>query len=195
MSIRYLLLLLLCVLFINPLKGQDTLSVPDTIRLKELKEYPRKNSLPVRSPILLLEPVDLPSDSLELKVNYWRNWISFGVTSTRLPSVTTGAVAVSTHWLWELYSVTKRITPKATKTLSRSSFCNTANRKTKTSWNVKRLTGFSGTTRLAWNFLAPGTFSAHWTSSPSLRKATHLVKTPMAGKCVHYCPALWLRAI
>ena len=79
MSIRYLLLLLLFVLFINPLKGQDTLSLPDTIRLKELKEYPRKNSLPVRSPILLLEPVDLPSDSLELKVNYWRNWISFGV--------------------------------------------------------------------------------------------------------------------
>ena len=79
MSIRYLLLLLLCVLFINPLKGQDTLSVPDTIRLKELKEYPRKNSLPVRKPIILLEPVDLPSDSLELKVNYWRNWISFGV--------------------------------------------------------------------------------------------------------------------
>src|SRR5688572_27446876 len=79
MSFRYLLLLLLCVLNINPLKGQDTLSVPDTIRLKELKEYPRKNSLPVRKPILLLEPVDLPSDSLELKVNYWRNWISFGV--------------------------------------------------------------------------------------------------------------------
>ncbi|HUH32553.1 MAG TPA: DUF3078 domain-containing protein [Daejeonella sp.] len=79
MSIRYLLFLLLCVLFTNPLKGQDTSSLPDTIRLKELREYPRKNSLPVRKPILLLEPVDLPSDSLELKVNYWRNWISFGV--------------------------------------------------------------------------------------------------------------------
>lgn len=76
---RFCFLLFLSFVFIQSVKGQETQSVPDTIQLKELRQFPRKNSLPVRKPILLLEPVDLESDSLELKVNYWRNWISFGV--------------------------------------------------------------------------------------------------------------------
>jgi len=79
MPFKYLLLTVCFFWFLIPAKGQDTLSVPDTILLKELRQYPRKNSLPVRKPILLLEPVDLKSDSLALKVNYWRNWVSFGV--------------------------------------------------------------------------------------------------------------------
>lgn len=79
MPYKYLFVLLLSFLFLQPVSAQDTLSVTDSIRLKELRQYPRKNSLPVRKPILLLEPVELKSDSLELKVNYWRNWISFGV--------------------------------------------------------------------------------------------------------------------
>lgn len=74
-----LLLLLILFVFIQSANGQDTPSIPDSIRLKELRQYPRKNSLPVRKPILLLQPVDLKTDSLELKVNYWRNWLSFGV--------------------------------------------------------------------------------------------------------------------
>lgn len=74
-----LLLLILLIVVIQSAKGQDVPSVPDSIQLKELRQYPRKNSLPVRKPILLLQPVDLETDSLELKVNYWRNWVSFGV--------------------------------------------------------------------------------------------------------------------
>ena len=79
MPYKYLFVLLLSFLFLQPVLAQDTLSVADSVRLKELRQYPRKNSLPVRKPILLLEPVELKSDSLELKVNYWRNWMSFGV--------------------------------------------------------------------------------------------------------------------
>jgi hypothetical protein len=78
MPIKYLLLLFSLFIF-QPIRAQDTLSIPDTVRLKELRQFPRKNSLPVRKPILLLEDVQLKSDSLELKVNYWRNWLSFGV--------------------------------------------------------------------------------------------------------------------
>jgi len=79
MPIRFLLFLLLSLLFLHPVTAQNTDSIPDTLLLKELRQYPRKNSLPVRKPIILLEPVVLPSDSLQLKVNYWRNWIAFGI--------------------------------------------------------------------------------------------------------------------
>ena len=52
----------------------------DSITLKGLKQYPRKNILTVRRPVLFPEIVTLSeADSLELKVNYWRNWNSFGV--------------------------------------------------------------------------------------------------------------------
>lgn len=80
MPIRYLFLFFcLIALFINPVIGQETETLPDTSRLKELRQYPKKNSLPVRNPVLLLEPVMLEMDSLDLKVNYWRNWLSFGI--------------------------------------------------------------------------------------------------------------------
>ena len=79
MPIRYLLFILLSFLFVRPAIAQDTDSIPDTLRLKELRQYPRKNSLPVRKPILLPQPVVLQTDSLELRVNYWRNWLSFGI--------------------------------------------------------------------------------------------------------------------
>ena len=51
----------------------------DSIALNDLKLYPKKNSLPVRKPVLLLQPVQLDEASLDLKVNYWREWISFGI--------------------------------------------------------------------------------------------------------------------
>ena len=52
----------------------------DSITLKGLKQYPRKNILTVRRPVLFPEIVTLSeADSLELSVNYWRNWNSFGV--------------------------------------------------------------------------------------------------------------------
>lgn len=74
-----LFLLILFLVLVHSASAQDNSSVHDSVRLKELRQYPRKNSLPVRKPILLLHPVDLKTDSLELKVNYWRNWVSFGV--------------------------------------------------------------------------------------------------------------------
>jgi hypothetical protein len=79
MPIRYLIFILLSVFFIQPALAQDTDSIPDTLRLNELRQYPRKNSLPVRKPILLPQTVVLETDSLELRVNYWRNWLSFGI--------------------------------------------------------------------------------------------------------------------
>lgn len=52
----------------------------DSIILKGLKQYPRKNILPVRRPVLFPEIVTLSKpDSLELSVNYWRNWTAFGI--------------------------------------------------------------------------------------------------------------------
>lgn len=57
----------------------DTIVVADTTELKELKEYPKKNILPVRIPVIQLQPVQIPRSSIDLKVNYWKTWISFGL--------------------------------------------------------------------------------------------------------------------
>lgn len=52
----------------------------DTVILKTLKQYPRKNSLPVRKPVLYPENVVLEKPvSLDVAVNYWRNWTAFGL--------------------------------------------------------------------------------------------------------------------
>lgn len=52
----------------------------DTVILKTLKQYPRKNSLPVRKPVLYPENVVLEKPvSLDVSVNYWRNWTAFGI--------------------------------------------------------------------------------------------------------------------
>lgn len=52
----------------------------DTALLKELKQFPKKNVLPVRRPVLFPEVIK-PSQSPELlvKVNYWRNLTMFGI--------------------------------------------------------------------------------------------------------------------
>lgn len=52
----------------------------DTTLLKELKQFPKKNVLPVRRPVLFPEIVNpnlIPD--LKVKVNYWRNLTVFGV--------------------------------------------------------------------------------------------------------------------
>ncbi len=51
----------------------------DTSVLNNLKQYPRKNSLPVRKPLLTLRPVELESAALDVEVNYWRSWTAFGI--------------------------------------------------------------------------------------------------------------------
>ncbi|MFA6944578.1 MAG: DUF3078 domain-containing protein [Pedobacter sp.] len=45
-----------------------------------MKQYPRRNILPVRRPVLFPETVALSAaSSLDLKVNYWRNLTAFGL--------------------------------------------------------------------------------------------------------------------
>lgn len=71
------LILLLCLACSLNAFSQDTQS--DTTELSELRQYPQKKSLPVRRPIMQLQPVEIPKSELNLKVNYWRNWVSFGI--------------------------------------------------------------------------------------------------------------------
>jgi hypothetical protein len=60
--------------------SQNTNNESDTVILKGLKQYPRRNTLPVRRPVLFPETVVLnDASSLDLKVNYWRNLTSFGL--------------------------------------------------------------------------------------------------------------------
>ncbi|HQS04198.1 MAG: hypothetical protein B7X86_04910 [Sphingobacteriales bacterium 17-39-43] len=60
--------------------SQNTSNETDTIILKGLKQYPRRNTLPVRRPVLFPETVVLNAAAdLDLKVNYWRNLTSFGL--------------------------------------------------------------------------------------------------------------------
>jgi len=60
--------------------SQNTTNETDTVILKGLRQYPRRNTLPVRRPVLFPETVVLNAESsLDLKVNYWRNLTSFGL--------------------------------------------------------------------------------------------------------------------
>jgi hypothetical protein len=59
--------------------AQENTVVTDSINLNELRVYPPKSSLPVNKPILQIQPVLIPVSELNLKVNYWKNWISFGL--------------------------------------------------------------------------------------------------------------------
>ncbi len=60
--------------------AQNADNETDTLLLKDLKQYPRRNSLPVRRPVLFPETVSLnAASSLELKVNYWKDLLSFGL--------------------------------------------------------------------------------------------------------------------
>ena len=54
-------------------------SIPDTSQLDDLKLYPKKNALPVRRPVIQLQPVPEADSDLKLKINYWKNWTSFGI--------------------------------------------------------------------------------------------------------------------
>ncbi|WP_069660845.1 DUF3078 domain-containing protein [Arcticibacter eurypsychrophilus] len=71
------LLFLLCLACSLNAFSQDIKS--DTTELSELRQYPQKKSLSVRRPFLQLQPIQIPESELNLKVNYWRNWVSFGI--------------------------------------------------------------------------------------------------------------------
>ncbi len=74
--VKRLLSVLLLVYSFNAFSQADS---ADSVDLNSLREYPKKNSLPVRRPIIEFQPVEVPSSQLDMKVNYWRNWVAFGV--------------------------------------------------------------------------------------------------------------------
>lgn len=73
---RILYLIFLLGFSLNTVFAQNT---ADTSLLNTLKQYPRKNSLPVRKPLLNLKPVQIEITPLDLEVNYWRSWSTFGI--------------------------------------------------------------------------------------------------------------------
>ena len=73
MNIRYLLLFFLTGSFLIT-HAQD---------LNDLKQAPDKNSLPVRAPKLSIRDVVIQNPNLDLKINYWRNWTTFGINANQ----------------------------------------------------------------------------------------------------------------
>jgi len=51
--------------------------------LKELRQAPEKNSLPVRTPDLSIRDVAVQAPDLDLKINYWRNWTTFSISANQ----------------------------------------------------------------------------------------------------------------
>jgi len=51
----------------------------DSAELENLRQYPKKNILPVRRPVVQLAPVQISESDLRLKINYWKSWTSFGI--------------------------------------------------------------------------------------------------------------------
>ncbi|HUH20070.1 DUF3078 domain-containing protein [Albibacterium sp.] len=47
--------------------------------LNSLRQAPPKESLPVKTPSLNIEEVTVPQSNLDLEINYWRNWTTFGI--------------------------------------------------------------------------------------------------------------------
>lgn len=74
MSIRYLIIFLFLTGALLTANAQD---------LNELRQAPSKNSLPVRSPDLSIRDVEVQNPNLNLKINYWRNWTTFGVNANQ----------------------------------------------------------------------------------------------------------------
>ena len=77
MNKYYSLLLALLFFQISAVEAQKTTT--DSLKLEELRQYPRKNSLPVSRPTLIIRPITVPEAFEKMKVNYWRTWVTFGV--------------------------------------------------------------------------------------------------------------------
>jgi len=58
---------------------RDSLLQTDSVEWDELLQYPKKNLLPVRRPLMQIQPVEIPVTAPDLKVNYWRTWVAFGI--------------------------------------------------------------------------------------------------------------------
>lgn len=51
--------------------------------LDALRQVPRRDGLKITPPDLTVEEVIIPQKTLELEVNYWRNWTSFGINANQ----------------------------------------------------------------------------------------------------------------
>lgn len=51
--------------------------------LDRLRQAPQKEGLPVNAPELKIEEVVIPQSTLDLKVDYWRTWTSFGINANQ----------------------------------------------------------------------------------------------------------------
>jgi len=70
----------LSTLVIFALQGSVFAQDPD---LDQLRQTPPKESLPVKIPELKVQEVVIPQSTLDLKVNYWRTWTSFGINANQ----------------------------------------------------------------------------------------------------------------
>lgn len=77
MKVSFLLIFVFLFCLTNSSIAQD--AAADTAILRTLRQYPGKNSLPVRKPVITIRPVELEVTPLDLEVNYWRNWTNFGI--------------------------------------------------------------------------------------------------------------------
>lgn len=73
---KQIYLLLFFGLAISGLRAQD-------YDLNDLKQVPKTNSLPVKRPLLGIQPVKMTEKQLDLKINYWRNWTTFGINANQ----------------------------------------------------------------------------------------------------------------
>ncbi|MDB5013832.1 MAG: hypothetical protein JWQ25_2034 [Daejeonella sp.] len=71
--------LLIALLLLNLISARAQKTATDSLKIEELRQYPRKNSLPVTRPALIVRPIPVPDAFEKMKVNYWRTWLTFGV--------------------------------------------------------------------------------------------------------------------
>jgi len=70
----------LSAVFLFALQGSVFAQDPD---LDQLRQVPQKESLPVKVPELKIQEVVIPQSTLNLKVNYWRTWTTFGINANQ----------------------------------------------------------------------------------------------------------------
>ena len=183
MLIRFTIIFFLIAYHCHEAVGQQSESQPDTTILKELKQYPRKNTLPVRRPVIFPETVRLPEPAaLELSINYWRTWTAFGVNINQASfSENWGGGGVNSMAFGGQYSY-------------KTDYCSMESLRTKTSYPEKLQTGYFGIIRLRWNCPRAGIFSVPWISNRSLTEDFRSPKMLRAMKLEPFFPGLWLPA-
>jgi len=61
------------------LAWQSVAFAQQDVDLNSLRQAPQKQSLPVKTPPLTIEEIHIPQSTIDLKIDYWRNWTTFGI--------------------------------------------------------------------------------------------------------------------